>query len=153
MLFRSLLQGIFPTQGSNPRLLCLLHWQADSLPLAPTGKPLQCAHPSCSVSQGLSSSLPSTFCCIGSEWRIPGHDSCCRVVCHSVGSPGSRSAVWPGMGRSAQDKHCSGGRGPNSVVQLRFNISATLLTPSFGSVPFCHSGLWLCLWSHCSVFP
>ena len=29
-----LLQGIFPTQGSNPRLLCLLHWQAGSLPLA-----------------------------------------------------------------------------------------------------------------------
>ena len=26
-----LLQGIFPTQGSNP---CLLHWQADSLPLS-----------------------------------------------------------------------------------------------------------------------
>ena len=25
-----LLQGIFPTQGSNP---CLLHWQVDSLPL------------------------------------------------------------------------------------------------------------------------
>ena len=30
-----LLQGIFPTQGSNPRLLCLLHWQAGSLPLVP----------------------------------------------------------------------------------------------------------------------
>ena len=30
---QSLLQGIFPTQGSNPRLLWLLHWQADSLPL------------------------------------------------------------------------------------------------------------------------
>ena len=30
-----LLQGIFLTQGSNPRLL---HWQADSLPLAPTEK-------------------------------------------------------------------------------------------------------------------
>ena len=26
-----LLQGIFPTQGSNPSLLHLLHWQADSL--------------------------------------------------------------------------------------------------------------------------
>ena len=26
---------IFPTQGSNPSLLCLLHWQADSLPLVP----------------------------------------------------------------------------------------------------------------------
>ena len=35
----ALLQGIFPTQGSNPRLLCFLHWQADSLPLAPTEKP------------------------------------------------------------------------------------------------------------------
>ena len=30
--------GIFPTQGSNPSLLCLLHWQAGSLPLAPSGK-------------------------------------------------------------------------------------------------------------------
>ena len=29
-----LLQGIFPTQGSNPSLLCLLYWQADSLPLS-----------------------------------------------------------------------------------------------------------------------
>ena len=29
------LQGMFPTQGSNPRLLCLLHWQANSLPLPP----------------------------------------------------------------------------------------------------------------------
>ena len=30
----SLLQGIFLTQGSNPRLLRLLHWQADSFPLS-----------------------------------------------------------------------------------------------------------------------
>ena len=35
------LQGIFPTQGSNLRLLCLLHWQAGSLPLAPPGKPYE----------------------------------------------------------------------------------------------------------------
>ena len=34
-----LLQGIFPTQGSNPCLQRLLHWQADSLPVAPPGKP------------------------------------------------------------------------------------------------------------------
>ena len=27
----ALLQGIFPTQGSNPCLLCLLHWQEGSL--------------------------------------------------------------------------------------------------------------------------
>ena len=31
----ALLQGILPTQRLNPRLLCLLHWQAGSLPLAP----------------------------------------------------------------------------------------------------------------------
>ena len=36
---RALLQGICPTQGSDPCLLRLLHWQADSLPLAPPGKP------------------------------------------------------------------------------------------------------------------
>ena len=35
-----LLQGIFPTQGSNLHLLCLLHWQADSLPLSYQGSPL-----------------------------------------------------------------------------------------------------------------
>ena len=35
-----LLQGIFLTQGLNPHLLRLLHWQVDSLPLAPPGKPL-----------------------------------------------------------------------------------------------------------------
>ena len=34
-----LIQNIFPTQGLNPRRLCLLHWQAGSLPLGPPGKP------------------------------------------------------------------------------------------------------------------
>ena len=33
----ALLQGIFSTQKSNPHLLCLLHWQAGSLPLMPLG--------------------------------------------------------------------------------------------------------------------
>ena len=32
-----LLQGIFPTQGSNPHLL---HWQADSLPMSHLGIPI-----------------------------------------------------------------------------------------------------------------
>ena len=39
----ALLQGIFPTQGSNPRLLRLLHWEADSLPTEPRGKPVDLA--------------------------------------------------------------------------------------------------------------
>ena len=33
---QGLLQGTFPTQGLNPHLL---HWQADSLPSEPPGKP------------------------------------------------------------------------------------------------------------------
>ena len=36
----ALLQGIFRTQESNPPLLCLLLWQAGSLPRVPPGKPL-----------------------------------------------------------------------------------------------------------------
>ena len=36
-----LLQGIFPTQGPSPHLLCLLHWKAGSLTLEPPGKHIQ----------------------------------------------------------------------------------------------------------------
>ena len=36
-----LLQGIFLTQGSNPGLLCLLHWQTGSLHLTHLGSPLK----------------------------------------------------------------------------------------------------------------
>ena len=35
----ALLQGIFPTQGPNPHLLHLLHWQVSFLQLVPPGKP------------------------------------------------------------------------------------------------------------------
>ena len=35
---RFLLQGIFLTQGSNPYLLHLLHWQTDPLPLHHLGR-------------------------------------------------------------------------------------------------------------------
>ena len=39
-----LLQGIFPTQGLSSYLLCLLHWQTGSLPLASPGKPFVTLH-------------------------------------------------------------------------------------------------------------
>ena len=32
-------RGIFPSQEWNPRFLCLLHWQVDSLPLRPLARP------------------------------------------------------------------------------------------------------------------
>ena len=47
MGYHFLLQGIFPTQGLNSCLLCLLPWQAGSLPLAP---PLMDFNSYCSTS-------------------------------------------------------------------------------------------------------
>ena len=40
----ALLQGIFLTQGWNLHLLCFLHWQVGSLPLALPRKPQDSAH-------------------------------------------------------------------------------------------------------------
>ena len=37
--FHFLFQGIFLIQGLNSNLLHLLHWQVDSLPLVPPGRP------------------------------------------------------------------------------------------------------------------
>ena len=61
------------TQGWNPCLLCLLHWQAGSLPLAPPGKPQE---------NGLSPAGYSPWECRvrhscgdlanACAWRIPG---------------------------------------------------------------------------------
>ena len=45
------LQGIFPTQGSNPCLLYLLHWHAGSLQLVPLWKPSFCISQFSSVAQ------------------------------------------------------------------------------------------------------
>ena len=58
-----LLQGIFLTQGLNPRLLLLLHGQSDSLLLEAPGKPLQMDQlPSfCPLSVGRYSSQEKTF--------------------------------------------------------------------------------------------
>ena len=33
-------EGLIPTQGSNPSLLCLLHWQRNSLLLSHQGSPI-----------------------------------------------------------------------------------------------------------------
>ena len=42
-----LLQGIFPIQGSNPSLSCLLHWQAGSLPMCHLRSPTFFGAPHC----------------------------------------------------------------------------------------------------------
>ena len=40
-VFISSSRGIFPTQGLNPHLLHLLHWQADSSPLSHQESPVE----------------------------------------------------------------------------------------------------------------
>ena len=39
MVCHALLQGVFLTHGLSPLLLCLLYWQAGSLPSVPPGEP------------------------------------------------------------------------------------------------------------------
>ena len=53
----ALLQGIFPTQGLNPHLLCLFYWQAGSLPLVWPGKSLGCWNHA-SISQHMEPTQP-----------------------------------------------------------------------------------------------
>ena len=49
----SLLKGVFLTQGLNPCLSCLLHWQADSLPLSYQGSPLNLFPAMCTEAAGV----------------------------------------------------------------------------------------------------
>ena len=57
------LQRIFQAQGSNPYLLCLLHWQVGSLPLGPPGKPSHPGDPG--PGQGTKILLQATtHCCL-----------------------------------------------------------------------------------------
>ena len=66
MGYHALLQGIFLTQGSNPRLLYLLHWQVGSLPLVPPGKPWMVYKPQISgyLSSVISCGVPIYLCII-----------------------------------------------------------------------------------------
>ena len=69
-----LLQGIFPTQGSNLHLLCLPHWQVGSLPLASPGKPM---------TMMISTLTPHWVCrdCILSFYKLHFHDD---KTCHCL---------------------------------------------------------------------
>ena len=50
--YHAVLQGIFPTQGSNLSLLLLLHWQAESLLVAPPGNPVNMHLLKCNSEKG-----------------------------------------------------------------------------------------------------
>ena len=70
---RALLQGIFPNQGLSWSLLCLLHCQACSLPLALPGKP----------KSGIHTFFFFFFSFIFSSWRLITLQYC-NGFCHTL---------------------------------------------------------------------
>ena len=74
-------QRIFPTQGSNQRLLCLLHRQAGSLPLSHLGS-------SQDTNWHAIKTVAINLCLYGSMWYW---------ILEWVASPFSRGSFWPGI--------------------------------------------------------
>ena len=85
---RSLLQGIFPTQGPNLCLFCLRHWQLGSLPLVSPGKPMWILHVALYRHPYLTICILILFCCkttlitddVGRQDRHMGSHSLCNTV-------------------------------------------------------------------------
>ena len=107
MGFHFLLQGIFLTQGSN---LCLLHWQAGSLPLSQQGSLLH---------QGnCAKSRLHTYLLLLLLLSRSSHVQLCEMAAHQAP---------PSLGFSRQE-HCSGLPFPspmreNEVAQLCLTLS------------------------------
>ena len=78
--------GIFPTQGLNLHLLHLLHWQVDSLPLVPAGKP---------------SALPSSCQICPSQGPPPSH---IPGLSMNSGRPRAARSSWRVRVSAARDK-------------------------------------------------
>ena len=69
---RFLLQGVFPTQGSNSHLLYLLRWQADSLPLSHLGSPFKIMG---SVKSVLETVIGVVTTNVAKTWGVPSRSS------------------------------------------------------------------------------
>ena len=78
--YHGLPQGVFPTQGSNPCLSCLLHWQVGSLPLAPPGM-LPCRVYHCTKVSYRVGPCPETLCAL-------------PVIPHSLTVPGNHWTLY-----------------------------------------------------------
>ena len=92
----ALLQGIFLTQGWNMRVLCLPHWQADSWPLAPAGKPHEQTWESESCSVVSDSLRPHG---LYSPWNSPGQNT-------GAGSFSLLQGIFPTQGLNPGLPHC-----------------------------------------------
>ena len=95
--FHFLLQGIFPTQGSNLNLLCLLRWQAGSLPLAPLGKPTDFVD---LANFPGGSEVKASTCNVGDlgsisgSGRFPGEGNGTPLQCSCLENPRDGEAWW-----------------------------------------------------------
>ena len=111
-----LLPGIFLTQGLNPHLLCLLHWQADSLPLCRQGSlgkhakwfqssltlcsPMDCSPPGSSVHGILQASIWSGLPCPSpGDLPDPGIEPISLMPPMLAGVFFTTSATWEDQGQ------------------------------------------------------
>ena len=107
-----LLQGIFPTQGSN---LHLLHWQMDSLPLNHLGNPR--FYHACVHAKWLQS---YPILCKPMHCNLPGssvHGILQARILEWVAMPSCRGSCWPNERTCVSYVFCIAGR--------RFTIWAT----------------------------
>ena len=88
-------RGIFPSQGSNP-LLCLLHWQATSLPLVPPGKPIYIMRV---VNESESPVQLFVAPWTTQPWNSPGQNT-------GVGSLSLLQGIFPTQGLNPSLLHC-----------------------------------------------
>ena len=112
----ALLQGISPTWGLNPCLLHLLHWQADSLPVAPPGKPLNWKFSSLllfhllvfvqKIRMRLKNNIVLSVCSdslwshgVSTSWNSPGQNT-------GVGSLSLLQRIFPTQGLNQGLLHC-----------------------------------------------
>ena len=82
-----LLQGIFPTQGSNSGLLHLLHWQADSLSLChmrglPHGKSLVIENGCSKVRNNYNTEFHHHFLCVFAYFMLSTKPTIWLVILH-----------------------------------------------------------------------
>ena len=118
------LQGIFPTLGSNPSLLCLLHWQGDSLPLCYLGSPKRVHE---SESEACSDSLwPHE---LYSPWNFPGQNT-------GVGSHSLLQRIFPIQGSNPGLPHCR-----RILYQLSHKGNPRIL--EWVAYPFSSGSSWL----------
>ena len=112
----ALLQGILPTQGSNPCLICLLHWQEGSLPLAPPGKPYHQVW----EAKGPKRGAHTTRSC---DPLLPVLPS--KYVTNTVGRKEQASPVWPleGEGPGAPPPSSPGSARCGQVPTTAFDLT------------------------------